>query len=204
MSFINWGGESPEQKAARKRLEEEALFEQAARIMKQRASSAPTVVGGANAPLWQSIVNTAYLYPISNINAAIESTNVNFTKKGNDFFFDSIEQVSLFYYDMWYSTSLSQPQNNKGYSLGVGTQLKGSFNTIRFYLTDGTLIVTLQEMTQVTSQSDLPVSGDSPDGTVGYGAIWVDLNGDGVPNVPADVSSNDIDPLRFEKISQLS
>jgi hypothetical protein len=35
MSFINWGGESPEERAIRARLEQEALFEQAIRIKMQ-------------------------------------------------------------------------------------------------------------------------------------------------------------------------
>lgn len=41
MQFINWGEESPEQKAIRARYEQEALLEQAARIARARAGQAP-------------------------------------------------------------------------------------------------------------------------------------------------------------------
>ena len=43
MSFINWGSESPEQLAIRRRLEEEALYEQAARMAQARSANAPGV-----------------------------------------------------------------------------------------------------------------------------------------------------------------
>ena len=48
MSFINWGNERPEQLAIRRQLEQQALYEQAARMAqaKQRAGNAPVGVGG--------------------------------------------------------------------------------------------------------------------------------------------------------------
>jgi hypothetical protein len=55
-------------------------------------------------------------------------------------------------------------------------------------------------MTQLTSQSSLPVGGDSPDGTIGYGAVYSDVNGDGVPGLITDLGAGNIDPLRFEQI----
>ena len=53
MSFINWGTESPEQLAIRRRLEEQALYEQAVRMVqaKQRSGQAPAVGGGSADPL---------------------------------------------------------------------------------------------------------------------------------------------------------
>jgi hypothetical protein len=48
MSFINWGSESPEQIAIRRRLEEQAVYEQAARMAqaRQKAGNAQAGVGG--------------------------------------------------------------------------------------------------------------------------------------------------------------
>ena len=46
MSFINWGSETPEQLAIRRRLEDQALYEQAIRAMQARAGQAPGAVGG--------------------------------------------------------------------------------------------------------------------------------------------------------------
>jgi hypothetical protein len=48
MSFINWGNESPEQIAIRRQIEQQAIFEQAARVRAMRAGNAPGVAGGSN------------------------------------------------------------------------------------------------------------------------------------------------------------
>ena len=50
MSFINWGSESPEQLAMRRRLEEQAVYEQAARMAqaRQKAGNAQAGVGGGS------------------------------------------------------------------------------------------------------------------------------------------------------------
>ena len=45
MSFINWGGDSPEQRAIRARLEQEALFEQAIRIRMQSQGGVGAAAG---------------------------------------------------------------------------------------------------------------------------------------------------------------
>jgi hypothetical protein len=50
MHFINWGSESPEQLAIRRRIEEQALYEQAVRAAMQRAGQAPAVGGGSADP----------------------------------------------------------------------------------------------------------------------------------------------------------
>jgi hypothetical protein len=49
MSFINWGGEAPEQLVARRKLEEIAIYEQIARMAqaKQRAGQSPLGAGGS-------------------------------------------------------------------------------------------------------------------------------------------------------------
>jgi hypothetical protein len=47
MSFINWGNESPEQLAIRRQIEQQALFEQAARVRAMRAGNSPGVAGGS-------------------------------------------------------------------------------------------------------------------------------------------------------------
>jgi hypothetical protein len=49
MSFINWGGETPEQLVARRKLEEIAIYEQIARMAqaKQRAGQSPLGFGGS-------------------------------------------------------------------------------------------------------------------------------------------------------------
>lgn len=53
MNFINWGNETPDQLAIRRRLEQEAVYEQAVRMAqaKQRPGQAPAVAGGGGDPL---------------------------------------------------------------------------------------------------------------------------------------------------------
>ena len=201
MSFINWGGESPEQLKIRRRLEEEgALFEQAVRASSAMASAGG--VGGSRLPVpyWKTATDTAWLYPKSDLAEALELTNVEYTKEGNRYVFANLVDLDLFYYDVWYRTSISQPVNNTSYSLAVNTELKGSHDEVHLDLANGTRIITWQLMTQLTSQSSLPNGGDSPDGTIGYGAIYSDVDGDGVPGLITDIGSGNIDPLRFQKI----
>lgn len=51
MSFINWGSESPEQLAIRRRLEEQAIYEQAVRMAQARNRAGQAVAGGGGDPL---------------------------------------------------------------------------------------------------------------------------------------------------------
>ena len=197
--LFNWGGESPEQRAMRSRMEMEALYEQAARLAQVRANSAQAGGKQVEIPFWISVTNTAYLYPKSDLREALAVTNQPYTKDGNRYVFASLVELDLFYYDVWYRTSLSQPVNNLGYSLAVGTELEGSFDEIHLDLENGTRIITLQLMRQITSQSELPNGGDSPDGTVGYGAVYSDVNGDGVPGTISELGAGNLDPLRFQR-----
>jgi hypothetical protein len=204
MSFINWGGESPEQLRLRKRLEEQ-LEEQAIYEQAVRAASAIATIGGVGGssvevPYWKTATDTAYLYPTSDLVDALALTNVEYTKEGNRYIFANLVDLDLFYYDVWYRTSISQPVNNKSYSLAVNTELRGSFDHVHLDLANGTRIITWQLMTQLTSQSSLPVGGDSPDGTIGYGAVYSDVNGDGAPGLITDLGAGNIDPLRFQRI----
>jgi hypothetical protein len=204
MTFINWGGESPEQLKIRKRLEEQ-LEEQAIYEQAVRAASAIATIGGVGGssvevPYWKTATDTAYLYPKSDLADALALTNVEYTKEGNRYIFANLVELDLFYYDVWYRTSISQPVNNTSYSLAVNTELRGSFDQVHLDLANGTRIITWQLMTQLTSQSSLPVGGDSPDGTIGYGAVYSDVNGDGVPGLITDIGAGNIDPLRFQRI----
>ena len=51
MAFINWGSESPEQLAIRRRFEEQTMYEQMVQMAQSRAGQAPGVGGGGGDPL---------------------------------------------------------------------------------------------------------------------------------------------------------
>ena len=60
-------------------------------------------------------------------------------------------------------------------------------------------IVEFLLMTQISSQADLPTGGNSPDGTIGWGPIYLDWNADGVEDLPSDpIPTSYVDPLRFK------
>jgi hypothetical protein len=73
------------------------------------------------------------------------------------------------YDEIFAQTAISQPLGNLGYSLGVGTELQNYYTLLYFKLiTTDELIVTWNLTQQLTDQSTLPVSGDSPNYTIGY------------------------------------
>jgi len=160
--------------------------------------------------------NTAWIYPQSDLDNAVLAINsnslvgpsigftyseVNFTKVDNyTYTFPTLEDVISFYLEMFSQTAITQPVGNQGYSLGVGTILRSRRTPkLKFNLESGITVVEFSLMTQITSQSTLPVGGNSPDGTIGWGSIYVDWNADGIGDEPSDpVPHPYVDPLRFK------
>lgn len=165
--------------------------------------------------------NTAWIYPqldldttVSNINSnnllgtqsfGFTYSEINFTKVDDyNYTFPTLDDSINFYLEMVTQTSVTQPSGNSGFSLGVGTILRSRINPkLVFKLESGITIVEFLLMTQITSQSTLPVGvgGNSPDGTIGWGPVYLDWNADGVADLPTDtIPNNYVDPLRFKVI----
>ena len=159
--------------------------------------------------------NTAWIYPqldldttVSNINSnnllgtqSFGYSEVNFTKVDNyTYTFPTLDDAINFYLEMVTQTSVTQPSGNSGFSLGVGTILRSRRTPkLVFKLESGITIVEFLLMTQITSQSTLPSGGNSPDGTIGWGPVYLDWNADGVADLPTDSIPNEyVDPLRFK------
>jgi hypothetical protein len=161
--------------------------------------------------------NTAWIYPqldldttVSNINSnnllgtqSFGYSEINFTKVDDyNYTFPTLNDAINFYLEMVTQTSVTQPSGNSGFSLGVGTILRSRRNPkLVFKLESGITIVEFLLMTQITSQSTLPVGvgGNSPDGTIGWGPVYLDWNADGVADLPTDAIPNEyLDPLRFK------
>jgi hypothetical protein len=161
--------------------------------------------------------NTAWIYPqldldttVSNINSnnllgtqSFGYSEINFTKVDDyNYTFPTLNDAINFYLEMVTQTSVTQPSGNSGFSLGVGTILRSRRNPkLVFKLESGITIVEFLLMTQITSQSTLPVGvgGNSPDGTIGWGPVYLDWNADGVADLPTDtIPNNYVDPLRFK------
>jgi hypothetical protein len=199
--FIQWGNLSPDQQAAQRaaqqRLLEEHYLLKKLNEARQLSSAVVAAPGGTTPPLWLTVTDTAYLYPIQDINTAAAATEIEFTRIDNRFIFNTLADLDTFYYEVWQQTALSQPTGNTGYTMGVGTGLTGSFDELFLDLANGTRIVVWQLMTMTTSQSAVLVGGNAPDGTVGYGSVYTDLNADGTPGTIQETTSGNIDPLRF-------
>jgi hypothetical protein len=167
------------------------------------AASSPVVAGGYLSLTYKTIVDTAWIYPESDVEEAyniLEST-ITITRSGNDYIFLTLVDLVTFYNAVFNRTAIDQPVGNLGYSLGVGTVLRGLRVELNLKLQSGITVVKWALMKQITNQLDLPSGGNSPVNTIGYGAVYLDWNLDGVANTPSDPSGGgDTDPLRFEVI----
>jgi hypothetical protein len=99
----------------------------------------------------------------------LSSTTIPYILSGDTLYLDNITDMGNLYDEIFTRTAITQPIGNQGYSLGVGTILLDLTNELYFKLSGSDeLIVTWRLTEQLTDQSTLPVSGDSPTGTVGY------------------------------------
>lgn len=170
------------------------------------SSTSPGGSAGGSAALsltYKTILDTAWLYPESDVEEAynILSSTMTITRSGNDYIFLTLPDLVTFYNEVFSRTAIDQPVGNPGYTLGVGTILRGLGGVLNLKLQSGITVVKWALMKQITSQLDLPSGGNSPDNTIGYGAVYLDWNLNGVADLPSDPSGGgDTDPLRFEVI----
>lgn len=180
-------------------------------------SVSSAAAGGVGYQEYISVTDTIWLYPQADLDAHIStyifsggvyqtapglSPSVSFTKTGNVYSFPTVSQLAIFYGQVYLQTEISQPVGNLGFSCGVGTTTKArSKDRIILKLDSGIKVVEWALMIQTNSQSSLPVGGNSPDGTVGWGSIYCDWDLDGVQDptsAAANSLSNLIDGLVFK------
>lgn len=149
-----------------------------------------------------SIVDTIWLYPQADLQWTLDNTDISYTQSGSSIYFNSVDDLVNFYIAVYYRTSVTQPNGNQGYSLGVGTRTI-AYGDQKLYLklNSGETVVVWTLMTQITNQSDLPVGGNSPNGTVGWGIIYSDWDLNGAID-PIDVQLPDpfLDHLLFQQV----
>lgn len=190
--------EEQNRKARMEWMKKNELYEA---LSQQSITTSSSSAGGSYIRNWKTIIDTIWIYPVADLEWVKQNGSVSFTQSGNDLIFATLTDLTDFYDAVYSRTSITQPVGNVGYSLGVGTILRGSKNRINLRLATGQLVVTWELMTQITSQADLPVGGDSPDGTIGYGSIYSDYNLDGVQDPTNTVPPGQYnDPLRFQQI----
>ena len=119
-----------------------------------------------------TVINTTWLYPEINITRALATTTLKYTYDGDFITCPDIATIAGIYDAIFNSTAISQPINNAGYSLGVGTLLEDQGKELRFRLTSGQVIIVWRLVKQLTPQQPatvIPVPGNStPNETIGY------------------------------------
>jgi hypothetical protein len=150
---------------------------------------------------WVTTTNTMYLYPVDDVNPVV-ATGVDVRDRGRRLVFESMEDLYEKYNMVFERTAVSQPTGNIGYTLGVGTMLKDLGVTVRWELSSGLVVTTWRLVRQLTSQSDLPVGGDSPNGTIGFVTIYADWNNDGLDDdaYPSDYGYENGDLALIEMV----
>jgi len=152
---------------------------------------------------WITVVDTAYLYPVVNVNTALttfRSSSPAIIENESDIIFTDATHLYNFFEAAYLETANSQPVGNAGYSLGVGTKLQDLGITVNLVLQSGLKMITWRLVKQLTSQPDLPAGGNSPDNTIGFIPIYSDWDQDGVQD-PLSLYPNTIgfeyaDPVR--------
>jgi hypothetical protein len=116
----------------------------------------------------QTIVNTTWLYPISDVEAALATTTYQYTYDGIFITCPDIANLTGLYSDIFEKTAESQPFGNTGFSLGVGTILENFGKKLYFQVPSGNTVIVWTLVKQMTPQIALPSGGNSPVDTVGY------------------------------------
>ena len=132
--------------------------------------------GGSLSKYFITTTNTVWLYPIADTEYALAGTTYSYTRSGNEIICEDQETLIAIYLEIFARTAVTQPVGNEGYTLGVGTILRDLTQELYFKINDQ-LMVTWRLVEQITSQSDVPVGGNSPDGTIGYTTLienWPD------------------------------
>ena len=115
-----------------------------------------------------TVKDTVWLYPMSDIMRALDSTTFTHTFDGTNMVCPDLSTMRSLYAEIFTATTISQPTGNIGFSLGPGTLLDEYNDTIYWKLSSGHTVITWKLVKQITPQSQLPSPGSSPVNTVGY------------------------------------
>lgn len=127
-----------------------------------------------NYGFYRTIINTVWLYPQNDIDIALKNTVYKYSYDGVFIICPNMSNLIGLYNDIYLQTAISQPNDNQGFSLGVGTMCQNFGRTIYWQTIDGNTVIEWRLVQQITPQSNtfIPVPGNSPTGTVGYLTIF--------------------------------
>jgi hypothetical protein len=135
----------------------------------------------------RSIIDTVWLYPMTDIQKALGTTSVAHTFDGMNIICSSFADITELYSDIFNQTTISQPVGNTGFSLGVGSVVEDFGKEIYFKLSNGMAVIHWRLVKQITPQAPatvIPVPGNSPNETVGFITVWTSFgNNNPAPSV---------------------
>lgn len=134
------------------------------------------------------VIDTAWLYPISNIEAALATTSQAHTFDGTNIVAADPATLEAIYSDIWQNTVSELP--SQGFNLGVGSLLQDLGKTIMFKLPDGSIFLVWRLVRSLTDQAALPSGGAAPKGLNGYIPTFV---------APGNVVGAGYDPVRVAR-----
>jgi len=132
-----------------------------------------------NLGYYRTIINTTWLYPQSDVDIALRNTTYTYTFNGSTFICPDLSNAIGLLLDIFAQTEITQPIDNTGFSLGVGTLLQDFGQNIFFRLEDNTLITQWRLVKQLTPQQPynvIPVPGNSPPDTVGFVCVFENIS----------------------------
>lgn len=170
----------------KEKIKRDAIYESISAANSNSSSAA----GGKNI-IWNTIYDTIWLYPIIDFEATLDEykgMSPSIVINDNYIEFSSIEVLYEFYKSTWDKTATSNISNGiEGYNLGVGTKLRDLGKSIYLVSSETNYIVIEWRLVkQITDQSTLNSGGDSPNGTIGYIAIYTDWLERGIQDTPYD------------------
>lgn len=134
-----------------------------------------------------TIIDTVFLYPNADINAALANTSIPYTFDGTNLVCQTTDDLVAIYLEIYNQTAISQPIGNQGYSIGVQSFLQDFGKNLYFKLPDGTVFVQWRLVQLVTPQTKapnnvIPVPGDCPPDVVGYVTVYTSFTRNSLPD----------------------
>ncbi len=123
---------------------------------------------------FRTVGNTVWLYPESDIQTALRITTFSYTDDGTNIVTPTLADFYGVYQGIYAQTEISQPNGNKGFTLGVGTILEDLGEDRQFLLENGEVLVKWRLVRQISPQTTPPIAtpGNSPVGTIGYVTVF--------------------------------
>lgn len=147
----------------------------------------------------RSVINTAWVYPIIDVEYVLATTALPFTRVGNVITCPDVSGCIALGNAFFSRTTVKQPDGNPGYALGVRTFLTDQGKDLFLKVPPGETVMQYRLLKQVSPQEDPPVTSpapDTPNDTIGYGMVFTSFG----TNAGTAGELFYIDPIRYVRV----